>query len=1051
MLTIIDAALSRTRSVLMLFVLLLISGAITYANIAKESNPDITIPVIYVSMVHDGISPEDAERMLVRPMEKELKSIAGIKEMTANAGEGHASVTLEFVAGFDPKEALADVRDKVTLAKAKLPTETEEPEVHEVTMANAEPALTVILSGPVTERGLVTIARDLRDDIEGLQEVLEVDIGGDREDMVEIIVDPLLMESYGLDQNDIYNLVERNNRLVPAGTMDTGKGRFAVKVPSVFETIQDLLELPIKVNGDRIITFQDVSTVRRAYKDPNSFARLDGEPSISLEVKKRSGENIIYTVEKVKAIIGERRAKWPNQIQVSYVGDQSKDVKETLSDLQNNVFSAVVLVVIVVIAALGSRSAILVGLAIPGAFLTGILAIAIAGMTVNIVVLFGLIMAVGMLVDGAIVVTEFADRQMSEGVPKKQAYGMAARRMAWPIIASTATTLAAFAPLLFWPGMMGEFMKYLPLTLIAVLAASLAMALVFVPTIGSVMGKSRVVSEEEKQQMLAAEEGDLSQLKGLSGRYVRSLSKAINHPIKVLLGTIVAAIIVIFAYGASGLGVIFFPDVEPTTATVVVRSHGDLSIHEKDSIMRDIEQRILPIEDIESLYTRTGGNDKVGNFTINLRNWQFRRPAVEVVADVEQRVADLAGVEVEIRQNNPGPSSGKDLVLELSSRFPAELDEAVRTVRKALEESGSFTNIEDNGAKPGIEWQLKIDRGKAATYGADAALVGSSVQMVTNGLKLGEYRPDDVDDELDIRVRFPEQKRHIERLDNIRVKTAAGLVPVGSFVERSAAQKVDTIRRSNSKRVVSVQANLVTGAQLVQELPKLQEKLPTLGLPLSVDIEIRGQNEDQQESQDFLVNAFGVALFVMAIILVTQFNSFYQAFLILSAVVFSTVGVFLALLIVQKPFGIVMGGIGVISLAGIVVNNNIVLIDTYNVLRREGFPITDAILRTGAQRLRPVLLTTITTILGLMPMVLQMNIDFFNRSIVFGAPSTQWWAQLATAVAGGLAFATVLTLVLTPCLLALRDRRKEKKLARKQGQQAQQTKNGENLDISPTT
>ncbi|MGB1201156.1 MAG: efflux RND transporter permease subunit, partial [Cognaticolwellia aestuarii] len=893
------------------------------------------------------------------------------------------------------------------------------------------------LSGPVTERGLVTLARDLKDDIEGLQEVLEVDIGGDREDMVEIIVDPLLMESYGLDQNDIYNLVERNNRLVPAGTMDTGQGRFAIKVPSVFETIQDLLELPIKVNGDKVITFQDVSTVRRAYKDPNSFARLNGERSVAIEVKKRSGENIIETVDKVKAIIEQQRQKWPNQIVVSYTGDQSLEVKETLSDLQNNVLSAVLLVVIVVIAALGPRSAMLVGLAIPGAFLTGILVIAIAGLTVNIVVLFGLIMAVGMLVDGAIVVTEFADRQMSEGVDRTKAYRMAARRMAWPIIASTATTLAAFAPLMFWPGMMGEFMKYLPFTLIAVLAASLAMALVFVPTIGAVFGKSRVVSADAKAQMLEAEQGDLTKLHGFTGKYVRMLTKAIHHPGKVLLSTIVVAILVMWGYGASGLGAVFFPDVEPTSATIMVRSHGDLSIREKDQIMKEIEQRILPIEDFKTLYTRTGGNDLVGSFRLNFKDWQYRRTADEVIADIEQRTLDMAGVEIEARKNSPGPQSGKDLIIELSSRFPERLNDSVKTIRNALAANGKFTNIEDTGSKPGIEWQLKIDRSRAATYGADAALVGSTVQMVTNGLKLGEYRPDDVDDELDIRVRFPEEKRNIGRLDTIRVKTNEGLVPVSSFVEREAAPKVDTIRRVDGKRVVSVQANLIAGAQLIQELPKLQAQLPSLGLDPTVDIAIKGQNEEQQESEQFLVNAFGIALFVMAIILVTQFNSFYQAFLILSAVLFSTVGVFLALIIVQQPFGIVMGGIGVISLAGIVVNNNIVLIDTYNVLRKEGYPITDAILRTGAQRLRPVMLTTVTTILGLMPMVLQVNLDLFKRTAVFGAPSTQWWAQLATAVAGGLAFATVLTLVLTPCLIALRDRKKEIKAAKKADQQAQ--------------
>ncbi|WDD98207.1 efflux RND transporter permease subunit [Thalassomonas actiniarum] len=1027
MLAIIEAALARTRSVLMIFVLLLISGAVTYANIAKESNPDITIPNIYVSIVHDGISPEDAERMLVRPMENELKSIAGIKEMKSNASEGHASINLEFIAGLDPKEALADVRDKVTLAKAKLPSETEEPEVHEVTMANQVPAVTVILSGPVTERGLLTLARDVKDKIEGMQEVLEVDIGGDREDMLEIIVDPLLMESYGLDQNDIYNLVERNNRLVPAGTMDNGKGRFAIKVPSVFENIQDLLELPIKTSGDRVITFQDVAQVRRAYKDPSSFARLNGERSISLEVKKRSGENIIDTVDKVKVLIEEQRLRWPQQVSVDYIGDQSKDVKDTLTDLQNNVFSAVLLVVIVVIAALGGRTAMLVGLAIPGAFLTGILVIAIAGMTVNIVVLFGLIMAVGMLVDGAIVVTEFADRQMNEGVPRKEAYGQAAKRMAWPIIASTATTLAAFAPLMFWPGMMGEFMKYLPFTLIAVLTASLAMALVFVPTLGTVIGKARVISAAEQVQVKQAEQGDLSKLTGFTGKYVRLLTKAIHHPWKVVLGTIAIAITVMMLYGSSGLGAIFFPDIEPNSATMVVRSHGDLSVKEKDAIMVSIEERILDMTEIRTLYTRTGGNDQVGSFQVNFTNWQFRRPADAIIEEIHQRTQDLAGVEIEVRKNEDGPQNGKDLKIELSSRFPEKLQQSVGLIRQGLMESGSFTDIEDSGSKPGIEWQLDVDRNLAATYGADAALVGTTVQMVTNGLKLGEYRPDDVDDELDIRVRYPLEKRNISRLDSLRLKTSEGLVPIGSFVSRKAAEKVDTIRRVDGKRVVTVQANLMPGKQLIKELPKLQQAFPGLGIDPSVEINVKGQNQDQQESQDFLMKAFGIALFVMAIILVTQFNSFYQAFLILSAVIFSTVGVFLALLLAQKPFGIVMGGIGVISLAGIVVNNNIVLIDTYNVLRREGYNAIDAILRTGAQRLRPVALTTVTTILGLLPMVLQVNLDFFARTAVIGAPSTQWWTQLATAVAGGLAFATVLTLVLTPCLLVLRDRGKSQR------------------------
>ncbi|TMO85307.1 efflux RND transporter permease subunit [Pseudoalteromonas spongiae] len=1018
--TLIDASLSRTRTVLSIFILLIISGWVTYQNIPKEANPDVTIPFIYVSIVHDGISPEDAERLLVRPMEIELRAIEGVKEMTAVASEGHASVTLEFFAGSDPKEALADVRDKVSLAKAKLPSETEEPEVHEVLMEDQQPTITLTLSGDIPERGLLTLARNLKDELESISSVLEVEIGGEREDMVEIVVDPLLMESYGLDQNDIYSLLTNNNRLVAAGTLDTGKGRFAVKIPSVFETIQDVMEQPVKVSGDKVVRFMDVAQIRRSYKDPNSIARINGQQAVSLEVKKRAGENIIDTVDQVKAKVEESKAIWPNHIKVTYTGDMSKDVKDMLSDLQNNVLSAVLLVVIVIIAILGTRSAFLVGVAIPGSFLTGILVIAIFGLTVNIVVLFALIMAVGMLVDGAIVVSEFADRMMSEGMPRKKAYAVAAKRMAWPIIASTATTLAAFAPLIFWPGMMGEFMKYLPITLIATLSASLVMALVFVPTIGSLIGKVRPLTDEQKQNLLVAEEGNLTQLKGATGRYVRLLDRAIKRPLLSLFAAIGFSVLVFIGYGMSGLGVEFFPDVEPNGINLKVRSYGDLSIYEKDQIMKDIEARILTVEGIKTLYSRSGGKDIVGSLRMNLKDWDKRRPADQIIEEVLGNTSDMAGVEIEIRKDENGPGGGKDLSIELSSKFPSVLNDEARRIRNAIENDGAFINVDDSASKPGIEWQLKLNRADAARFGADATMLGANVQMVTNGLKLGEYRPDDVDDEIDIRVRFPADKRDLGRLETLRVKTQHGQVPITHFIERKAVQKVDTINRVDSHRVVTVNADVKVGQQLGKALPRLQAQLEAQGLDPRVKLKVRGENEEQDESMVFLEKAFLVALFVMGIILVTQFNSFYQAMLILSAVLFSTVGVFLGLIILQQPFGIVMSGIGVISLAGIVVNNNIVLIDTYNVLRRQGMDQHEAILRTGAQRLRPVLLTTVTTILGLMPMVLQINIDLFNREIAFGAPSTQWWVQLATAVAGGLAFATVLTLVLTPCLLALR-------------------------------
>ncbi|MDA0152027.1 efflux RND transporter permease subunit [Vibrio sp. Makdt] len=1029
MYSIIDAALSRARTMLSLLALILVAGVITYLTIPKESSPDITIPIIYVSVGHQGISPTDAERLLVRPIEQELRSIEGVKEMNSTAAEGHASVVLEFNVGVDLTKAMADVRDAVDLAKPKLPEDSDEPTVNEVTLASEQPVLSVVLFGTVPERTIVQIARELGDKLESYRQILEVDIAGDREDIVEIIVDPLLMESYSLDQADIYNLIALNNRVVAAGFVDTGYGRFSVKVPSVFNSLKDVLELPIKVDGKQVVTFGDVATVRRAFRDPESFARLDGKSAVVLDIKKRAGENIIETVELVKAVMAgaQQQAEWPNNLLVKYTWDESKDVKIMLNDLQNNILSAIILVVIVIIAILGVRTALLVGISIPGSFLTGLLVLSVFGLTVNIVVLFSLIMAVGMLVDGAIVVTEFADRRMQEGEGRKDAYRDAAKRMAWPITASTATTLAVFAPLLFWPDVTGEFMKFLPLTLIATLTASLIMALLFVPVLGGLIGKPQYVSPQNQARMVALHNGDFSQATGLTKAYYHTLSLAIKHPFKILFSAILLAVAVGFTYSKAGLGAEFFPEVDPPFFNVKVRSHGDLSIQEKDEIMRDIEQVMLNHDEFDTVYTRTGGDDQIGLISITPVDWQYRRSVKAIIEELKEQTDQYAGVEIEYKFPDAGPPVENDLVIELSAKTPEQLNQAAKIVRSWADGNQALTNISDTASKDGIDWKVDIRRDDAARFAADATLVGNTVQFVTNGLKIGDYLPDDSAEEVDILVRYPNDKRDIGRFDQLRVKTPAGLVPITNFAQIVPDHKQDTIKRLDGKRVVNIMADMEEGYNLALELPKIEQALSELGFPDSVDFRIRGQNEEQENSSAFLQSAFLVALAVMALILITQFNSFYQAFLILSAVLFSTVGVFVGLLIFQRPFGIVMSGIGVIALAGIVVNNNIVLIDTYNQLIKRGLDKRDAILRTGVQRLRPVMLTTVTTILGLMPMVLEMNIDLINQKIEFGAPSTQWWSQLATAIAGGLAFATVLTLVLTPCMLMLGRNNKSEK------------------------
>lgn len=1036
----IQSILGRSRTVISLLLLILIAGFATYIGIPKEAEPDIDIPFIYVSMTHEGISPEDAERLLVRPMEQELRALEGLKEMKANAYEGGANITLEFEVGaVDTNQALLDVREKVDAAKTKLPEETEDPSVNEVKLSKQDPMLVLNVSGSVPERVLVRLAKDLKDKIEGVTGVLEVDIYGDREEVLEVVVDPLLIESYGMAPADLYPIFSRNNQLVAAGSLNTTLGRSPVKVPGVFEEPGDVLNLPLKTNGDRVVRFRDVATVRRTFKDATSFARINGHQAIGLEVVKRAGENVIETVDAVRAVVAEEQKLWPESVTVTYSRDKSDDIRSMLTDLQNNVLSAVLLVVIVIIGILGVRTASLVAIAIPGSFLAGILMLGASGITINIVVLFSLIMAVGMLVDGAIVVTEYADRKMSEGMDRKQAYAAASERMAWPIIASTITTLAAFGPLVFWPGIVGQFMSYLPLTLIATLSASLAMALIFVPTLGAWYGKAGAINEKTRARLAAAETGDIHEIGGATGWYVGVLERALHHPGKILLTATIALFSIFIAYGFFGKGTNFFPDVEPEVAWVNIYARGDLSTQEMDQLVDEVEDRIIDMPEFKSVYTRVGtgggGNreDQVGRISLQFIDWEQRRPAFEILEDVRSRVQNISGIEVETAFPNAGPQQGKPIQLQLSSRFPDELDKAANLVVAAMESTRGLRDVEDSRPLPGIEWRIKVDRAKAARFGADVATVGGVVQFVTNGIKVGEYRPDDSDDEIDIRVRFPEHERNLDQLDLLRIPTNEGNVPISNFVTREPGQKVGTIKRTDMRRTVTVMAETDPGVLASDMVNVLRNKLMAEREQFhpSIAFDFKGEDEEQQKAMAFLGKAFLVAMFIIAIVLVTQFNSFYQALLILTAVIFSTGGVFLGHMILAKPFGIVMSGIGLIALAGIVVNNNIVLIDTYNVLRATGMPAMEAVLRTGAQRLRPVLLTTVTTILGLMPMVLGINIDLMNRHVSIGGPSTQWWIQLSSAVAGGLFFATLLTLIVTPSLLMLQARWQEKKLERR--------------------
>ena len=1107
----VDVAINRARMIVAFIALSLVAGWMSYTGLPKEGSPSIDIPTLYVSVNYPGVSALDAERLLVKPLETQLKTLEGLKEMTGVATEGHASVALEFNFGFDKDAIIAEVRSEVDKAQAQFPADANEPRIIEINTSEF-PILNITLSGDAPERTLVRIANDMQDAIEGISSVLEAEINGKRDELVEIVIDPSRLESYGITANELLQTVSNNNRVIAAGAVQTDQGTFSIKLPGSIESLEDIYELPIKVQGARVVTLRDIAEVRRTFEDRTSIARFNGEPTISLSVKKRNGENIIGTVEQVRALVGAVMETWPDglrdSVRVEFSLDEASRVSDMVGQLESSVITAIGLVMIVVVAALGIRSAVLVAFAIPTSFLLAFALMAVLGMTVNNMVMFGLILAVGMLVDGAIVVTEYADTRRAQGARPSVAYGEAARRMFWPIVASTATTLCAFLPMLFWPGMPGQFMRYLPITLIFVLTASLLVALIYLPITGilvaritramsrvsdamrarlgwvgsMVLGGAFVIGAlaliDTAQAVAAATppvipDGEtkapvnwgvrglfalaalcallaiLAFVAGFQRRtvpvkpYKREtgrlgifgtfLKLIVGNPVMplVVIGLTGATLFGIFqAYKTNGYGVEFFVDTDPEIANLYVSARGNLSIEEKDAIMKVVEGRVLGTEDVSAALAVVGGGggganqgsapkDKIGSIQFEFDNWRERRKGDAILEDLRASVANLPGVKIELAEAADGPQQGKPVQVRVGAVDFDILQDATKALMDHMEGVEGLKDVSSTLPLPGIEWELVIDRTEAGKFGANVTSIGSMVQLVTRGVTVGTYRPDDSDDEIDIRGRFPADNRDIEILDRLRVQTNVGLVPLANFVERRAVPKVSEITRVDGIRVFTDAADVEDGVNANEKIAELGEWLKTAELGKGVKATFVGDFEEQQESQAFLMAAFAGALGLMFIILLAQFDSIYNSVLVLLAVVLSVGGVLVGMMVMGQPFSIIMTGIGIVALAGIVVNNNIVLIDTFQEFRQT-LPPVEAIVQTGVQRLRPVILTTITTIAGLLPMMFAVSIDFQAGGITVGAPSAMMWTQLATAIVFGLGFATVLTLVVTPSLLALR-------------------------------
>ncbi len=1024
----IDAALTRTRTTLVILAMLLIAGLLARANFPIEADPQVDVPVFFVTILHEGISPEDSERLLVMPMERELRTVSGVKELNAYASEGYARLIIEFDASYDLGQAQLDVRQAVDRAKPELPGTAEEPIVGEAT-TDPFPIVQLSLVGDVPERTLHQEAIRIKRKLEGITDVLEVQMSGQREEVLEARIDPALLESYQISMDQLANTFARNNRLIAAGGLDTGEGRFPVKVPSIIERAEDIYDLPVHSDMHGTVTLADIADIRRTFKDRTGFARVNGRPAITLGIQKRVNANLIDTVRQVETLIDQIRPSMPSQIELVYTLNQAPFAERQVRELQGNILTALALVMVLVVAALGLRSGLLVGLAIPTSFLMALILLYAIGFTFNFMVMFGMLLGLGMLIDGAIVVTEYADRKMVEGFDRRAAYALAAKRMFWPVTASVATTLAAFLPLMFWPGVAGKFMSYLPVTVFTVLVGSLLYALVFGPTLGSLFGKAGSRDARTTATLRTLEDGDPTQLGGATGAYARLLRVSTRYaPVTILLtlGLLISAFML---YGKFGQGMIFLSDAEPKFAQVLIKARGNLAPAQANRLVSEIEEQVLEIPGIESLTTNVQlggsaqqGQDLIGTLFMELYDEDKRAlKASDIFEEIRARSAHLVGVSLEIRPLESGPPVGKAVQVELRANDRSMLAPALLRVREQMEGMSGLRDIDDTLPLPGIEWQMRVDRPRAAQLGADVATVGMAVQLVTNGMKLGEYRPDDAEEPVDILVRYPVTGRGLTQLGALRVNTPQGQVPISSFVDITPEPRVDTLRRVDGVPVNAVRADVMPGVLADTKVRELQAWISQQQWDPQLSIRFRGASEEQDASIAFVQVAFGLSLLLMFVLLVTQFNSLYQAVLILFAVVMSTAGVLFGLLILQQPFSAILTGVGIVALAGIVVNNNIVLIDSYNHLRREHpqLDTLDLIIRTGAQRLRPVMLTTGTTILGLLPMAANLSVDLVSRTLIYGGQLSAFWVPLAQAVVFGLAFASLLTLVATPAMLAL--------------------------------
>ncbi len=1020
-------ALRRQATVLALLVFLVIGGLYSYVVLPRESFPDIPIPYVFVTTTYEGVAPEDMEKLITIPIEKKLKGIPDVEEIRSTSAEGISTVAVKFLPKVNLDEAVQKVRDKVEQAKADLPADLpDDPVIKEVNFSDI-PVIRVVLSGPFSLRRLKTFADEIKDRLEAIPGVLEARLTGGLQREIHVEFDLDRVSAYNVPFSSLIAAVQKGNVNMPGGSMDIGEGRYLVRVPEDFKHPSEIFSLVALVQNGKPIYLRDVASIQDSHQDPLTRSRINGQPSVTLAVLKRSGENIIRITDEVKRTVEEMRAVLPPSLKIDLTSDMSEDVKLMVADLENNIISGLILVLAVIFVFINAKSAIFISLAIPYSMFMAFLLLWAMGITLNMVVLFSLVLALGMLVDNGIVVVENIYRHMQEGESRFEAAKRGTEEVAWPIVTSTLTTLAAFFPIMFWPGVMGKFMHFLPLTVIIALSGSLFVALVVNPVLSARYQSVRGIGPGDQSR---------SFLPWIKRAYLRILNWSLEHSGFVMGGSLIALLGSAILFAVMGRGVEFFPQVEPRHAFVYLKAPEGTNLDASDRLVSQVEKIAMEYKDIKHVISNIGsiGGDPfsqggtgthISRVALDFVDIHERAmPSSQVVDEIRARLMSaIKGAELQVERERHGPPTGPPVNIEISGEDIRTLGELAARVRAKIKDIPGLVDLKDNFVKGKPEITIRVDKEKAALVGLDTYTIAFTVKAAVRGAKVGVFR--EGKEEYDILARLPEKDRHsVESLKRLTISGPRGEpIPLTTVAEISLTGGLGAIQRLDQKRVVTISGN-VSGRLANDVIRDIKAQISHMQLPRGYNLRFTGEQREQEKAKDFLSKAFVGAIFLIFLILVAQFDSFKIPLVVMTSVLLSFIGVFMGLLICGMPFGVIMTGIGVVCLAGVVVNNAIVLIDYHRQLMQKGIPCKQALIQTGLTRFRPVMLTAITTILGLLPMATGVSFDFTRMRLEIGGESSQWWGPMAVAVIFGLGVATTLTLVVVPVLLWLIYRRK---------------------------